>query len=69
MAAGVGIGIYKDMKSAANELVTWEKEYQSNRDNFQRYQELKKRWLEVYQQELGLVDKGLTTSMWQAPGL
>lgn len=69
MAAGVGIGIYKDMKSAANELVTWEKEYQPNRDNFQRYQELKKRWLEVYQQELGLVDKGLTTSMWQAPGL
>ncbi len=69
IAAGVGIGIYADMKSAAKELVVWEKTYSPNMDNYLTYQALKERWLQVYQQELSLVDQGLTTSMWQAPGL
>jgi autoinducer 2 (AI-2) kinase len=27
------------------------------------------KWQSVYADQLGLVDSGLTTSMWQAPGL
>jgi autoinducer 2 (AI-2) kinase len=27
------------------------------------------KWQAVYADQLGLVDSGLTTSMWQAPGL
>ncbi|WP_223292912.1 MULTISPECIES: autoinducer-2 kinase [Shewanella] len=69
MAAGVGIGVYASIKSAADSIVCWEKEYLPNMDNYQHYQALKERWILVYEQQLKLVDKGLTHSMWQAPGL
>lgn len=69
MAAGVGVGIYPNMVSAAKQLVVWEKAYQPNMDNHKIYQTLKNKWRQVYQQQLQLVDQGLTNSMWQAPGL
>ena len=69
MSAGVGAGIYKDLKSAAKELVIWDKEYLPNIENKKLYDELKIKWQEVYKTQLDLVDKGLTTSMWKAPGL
>lgn len=69
MAAGVGVGVYASIKEAADSIVRWEKEYQPNMDNYQHYQQLKERWIKVYEQQLKLVDKGLTHSMWQAPGL
>ncbi len=69
MAAGVGVGLYANIKEAADSIVRWEKEYQPNMDNYQHYQALKERWVQVYEQQLKLVDKGLTSSMWQAPGL
>jgi len=33
------------------------------------YDDMKQKWLKVYAGQLSLVDSGLTTSMWQAPGL
>ncbi len=69
MAAGVGCGVYKDLVSAAKELVVWEKIYEPNMDNFKEYQTIKQKWQEVYESQLQLVDRGLTTSMWKAPGL
>ncbi len=69
MAAGVGAGIYKDIASAAKELVVWEKTYEPNMDNYKIYQELKVKFQEVYEVQLALVDRGLTESMWKAPGL
>jgi autoinducer 2 (AI-2) kinase len=69
MAAGVGAKIYENMEKASEELVTWEKEYKSNIDNFKKYQSIKKNWQEVYENQLTLVDKGLTNSMWKAPGI
>jgi len=69
MAAGVGVGIYDSIVKAAEDLVVWEKEYQSESENFSRYREIKKRWQEVYESQLGLVDRGLTESMWKAPGV
>ena len=69
MAAGVGVGIYASIKQAADSIVSWEKEYQPNMDNYVKYQALKDKWIQVYEQQLKLVDKGLTNSMWQAPGL
>ncbi|CAM3435624.1 autoinducer-2 kinase [Shewanella violacea] len=69
MAAGVGVGIYASIKQAADSIVSWEKEYQPNMDNHVKYQALKEKWIQVYEQQLKLVDNGLTKSMWQAPGL
>lgn len=69
MSAGVGAGIYKDLKSAAQELVKWNKEYTPNMQNYAKYQEIKQTWQDVYKKQLELVDSNLTTSMWKAPGL
>ncbi|MGS6259759.1 FGGY-family carbohydrate kinase, partial [Enterobacter hormaechei] len=33
------------------------------------YDGMMQKWQAVYADQLGLVDSGLTTSMWQAPGL
>jgi len=69
MAAGVGAGIYKDIASAANELVVWERTYMPNMENYKIYQDIKVKWQEVYEAQLDLVDRGLTDTMWKAPGL
>ncbi|MEK6658642.1 MAG: autoinducer-2 kinase, partial [Campylobacterota bacterium] len=37
MAAGVGVGIYRDMASAAKELVVWDKTYEPNMENKKIY--------------------------------
>lgn len=69
MAAGVGAGIYTSIPHAAKELVVWEKEFMPSMENFAKYQEIKQTWQKVYENQLALVDKGLTNSMWKAPGL
>ena len=69
MAAGVGAGIYDDLKSAASKLVVWEKEYTPNMQNHELYKEIKNTWQKAYDEQLKLVDDGITTSMWSAPGL
>ncbi len=69
MAAGVGVNIYDNMQKAAEELVVWEKEYMPNKNNFKLYSDIKENWKKVYENQLTLVDKGLTTSMWKAPGI
>lgn len=69
MAAGVGAGVYSSLKDAAEKLVVWDKTYQPNMDNYAEYQLIKDKWQQVYQKQLALVDEGLTTSMWSAPGL
>ncbi len=69
MAAGVGAGIYTDIKEASKKLVIWEKEYMPNMNYHDRYKEIRKEWKKAYEAQLKLVDEGITTSMWKAPGL
>jgi len=69
MAAGVGAGIYKDLRSASKELVTWDKEYTPNKKNYELYKSIKEIWQKAYHKQLKLVDDGITKSMWKAPGL
>jgi len=69
MAAGVGAGIYKSIPQAAEQLVSWEKTYHPDMDHHQAYKEIAKKWQEIYAAQLHLVDRGLTTSMWKAPGV
>ncbi len=69
MAAGVGAGVYKSIAEASKEIVYWENEIEPNMSNFNKYQEIKERWLEVYKIQKKLVDKGLSDSMWRAPGI
>jgi autoinducer 2 (AI-2) kinase len=69
MSAGVGAGIYEDLQSAAKKLVVWDKEYQPNMQNHEKYKEIKDTWQKAYDKQLELVDEDITTSMWKAPGL
>ena len=69
MAAGVGAGVYDNLQDAAAKLVEWDKTIEPNMDNHAAYQDIKARWQQVYAKQLQLVDDGLTTSMWSAPGL
>jgi len=69
MSAGVGAGIYSSLLDASKELVVWDKTYEPNMDNHKLYQDIKLNWQKAYEEQLKLVDKGITTSMWKAPGL
>ncbi|OIX86405.1 autoinducer-2 kinase [Serratia fonticola] len=69
IAAGVGVGVYSSLADAGESLVRWDREHIPNPDNSEVYQQARQKWLEVYLDQLGLVDHGLTTSMWKAPGL
>ena len=69
MSAGVGAKIYTDLKSAAKELVTWNKTYTPNMKNYEQYKKIKENWQKAYDLQLKLVDDNITDSMWKAPGL
>lgn len=69
MSAGVGAGVYKNLKEASKKLVKFEKEYKPNKKNHKLYNELTGKWQEVYRKQLELVDNNITTSMWKAPGI
>lgn len=68
-AAGVGAGIYKSIEHEAKKRVKWDRVYTPNPKNHKKYQIVKKRWQKVYNAQLDLVNKGLTKSMWMAPGV
>ena len=47
----------------------WDREYLPDSENFSTYAVIKEQWQEVYVNQLSLVDRGLTDSMWKAPGV
>lgn len=67
--ASVALGMYDSIKEASVNLVQWEKEIEPNMENHKKYSNIKEKWQEVYKTQLELVDRGLTTSMWKAPGI
>ena len=69
MLCGVATGIYDSIEEASNRLVKWDREIEPNMDNHQKYSDIKEQWQEIYKEQLKLVDRGLTTSMWKAPGV
>ena len=69
IAAGVGVGIYPSLSEAGKKLVKFERRHIPNPDNYALYQAHKTKWAQVYRKQLQLVDEGLTTSLWKAPGL
>jgi autoinducer 2 (AI-2) kinase len=69
ICAGVGAGIFDDLASTAKRLVQWERVYEPNMQNHKLYGEIKERWSAIYDEQLKLVDAGLTESMWRAAGV
>lgn len=68
-AAGVGAGVYASLEEAGKNLVKWEREHMPDMENNALYKEVRQKWEAAYAAQLGLVDAGVTTSMWKAPGL
>lgn len=68
-AASVGAGLYKDLCEASSAMVRPDREYEPNLAVANVYDEIRERWQIAYASQLALVDQGVTTSMWKAPGL
>ena len=68
IAAGVGAGIYASMEETAEEFVQWEQTFEPVTENHELYKEFYETWKTVYDSQLALADKGLTSHMWIAPG-
>ena len=68
-ACGVAVGEYDSISQAAKALIKWDKTYTPDSDKASLYQDVASKWKEAYASSLELVDKGVTTSMWKAPGL
>lgn len=69
MAAGIGAGIYKSYKEAGANIVKIEKCYEPDTEHYTRYRKIKEKWVKIYAKQRELVDEGLTSSMWKAPGI
>ncbi|GMO01238.1 autoinducer-2 kinase [Parageobacillus thermoglucosidasius] len=67
--AGVGVGIYSDIKEAVKSAVKWERTHYPNMSNHTEYLKIFERWKNLYKEQLRLADNGLTTHMWKSPGL
>ncbi|MDN3019059.1 autoinducer-2 kinase [Paenibacillus sp. BSR1-1] len=67
--AGIGAGIYENIEQAVNQVVKWERTHLPNKENHVQYLQIYEKWRNVYQEQLQLADRGLTTHMWKAPGL
>ena len=69
IAAGVGVGLFNSIAEAGESLVRWENNYQPDQERQRIYREVRERWAEAYAAQRALVDRGITRSMWKAPGL
>jgi autoinducer 2 (AI-2) kinase len=68
ICAGVGVGIFHDLKDAAKRLVKWERTLEPNEQNHQKYLKLYDRWSKVYRHELKIAEEGLVQPLFRAAG-
>lgn len=68
-AAGVATGEYSSIEEAATSLVQWKKSYEPDMHKHAHYRAIADQWQKAYAAQLALVDQGVTTSMWKAPGV
>lgn len=68
-AAAVGGGLHNDLAALGREWVRWEATFEPNEKVKSAYDALGERWAQAYAAQRQLVDQGVTTSMWKAPGL
>jgi autoinducer 2 (AI-2) kinase len=68
ICAGVGVGIFPNLRDAPKELVKWERTFQPNQKNHGEYRKLYKQWTRVYSGMLDMVNAGIVAPMWRAAG-
>ncbi len=68
MLAGIGAGVYPDIRTAAREVVALDRTIEPDPDAHSRYVGLYDSWLSVYAAQLGMVEQGLLRPLWRAAG-
>ncbi len=66
--AGQGVGLWADAGERGEQVCVIERTVEPRRPERERYDELYRRWLELYAHELELAERGLTTPLWRAAG-
>ncbi len=67
-AAAVGIGQFASLGEAGAAFVRWDRTVEPDPANRAVYDEARGRWEAAYAMQRKLVDAGITTAMWRAPG-
>ena len=67
-AASVGLDQFSSLREAGSAFVRWDRTVDPNDANRDIYREVRHRWEIAYAAQRRLVDSGITTSMWRAPG-
>jgi len=67
-AAATGIGQFATLAEAGKSFVAWERTVEPNLANKPTYDAATERWQQAYRVQKDLVDAGITTSLWRAPG-
>jgi len=68
ICAGVGAGVFQNVRDAANHLVKWERTFEPNDIHHRKYMKLYDRWSQVYNRELKMAEQGLVQPMFRAAG-
>jgi autoinducer 2 (AI-2) kinase len=68
MIVGFALGFYPSLREAVERLVGWEHRYEPDSTSHTAYREHYQRWRALYPRMLDLVNEGLLTPMWRAPG-
>lgn len=68
MCVGIGTGLFGNIEEAVEKWVKIEKVFHPNPKAHEQYEKLFHRWNEIYQDFMNIVNKGLLTPMWRAPG-
>ena len=66
--AGVGVGVYEDAATAAQDIVGFERTVEPGAEDSAAYDDLYERWLELYRRSLALSEDGLVPPLWRAAG-
>jgi sugar (pentulose or hexulose) kinase len=68
MCVGLGTGLFKTLADPVEHWVKVERELQPDEKAHSEYSEHYKRWRKVYAEFMKIVNQGLLTPMWRAPG-
>ncbi len=68
MCVGIGAGLFSNIDEAVEKWVKTERILEPDPEAHGQYEQLFKRWNGVYQDFMNIVNKGLLTPMWRAPG-
>ncbi len=68
MCVGIGTGLFKGPQDAVERWVKTDKVFHPNQEAHEKYRKLFERWNDVYAGFMHIVNKGLLTPMWRAPG-